>query len=149
MLTSILAGAIFLTNNLHSLPSHVGEFFASVLLLPAALVFVLLGVPGDFLAWLSCFPEMAIVRLNDRRRLFLQRGPNDVDLDHDPLGEPQDRCKRACLAGASLRFCCFRGRLEAANRLKSIAQGFSPGLVRNKNRPESGDRMGVLRGYAS
>jgi hypothetical protein len=63
MLTSILAGAIFLTNNLHSLPSHVGEFFASVLLLPAALVFVLLGVPGDFLAWLSCFPEWLLFAL--------------------------------------------------------------------------------------
>jgi len=58
MLTSILAGAIFLTNNLHSLPSHVGEFFVSVLPLPAALVFVLLrGAAGDFLAWLSGFPD--------------------------------------------------------------------------------------------
>ena len=58
MLTSILAGGIFVTNNLHSLPSHVGEFIVSVLLLPAALAFVLVGgAPGDFLASLSGFPE--------------------------------------------------------------------------------------------
>ena len=49
----ILAGAIFFTNNLHSM-SHVGEFIVGVLLLPAALVFVLLaGGDGNFLVWLS------------------------------------------------------------------------------------------------
>jgi hypothetical protein len=53
----ILGAAIFLTDNLHSLPSHIGEFFESVLLLPAALVFVLLRVPGDFLSWLSGVPD--------------------------------------------------------------------------------------------
>ena len=58
ILTLILAGAILFTDNLHSLPSHVGEFFVSVLLLPAALVFVWLGgVAGDFLAWLSGVPD--------------------------------------------------------------------------------------------
>jgi hypothetical protein len=53
-----LAGAILFTNNLHSLPSHVSDLLASVLLLPAALVFVLLGgVAGDFLARLSGVPD--------------------------------------------------------------------------------------------
>jgi hypothetical protein len=64
ILRSILAGAILFTNNLHSLPSHIGEFCASVLLLPAGLAFVLLGaVPGDFLAWLSGFPEWLLFAL--------------------------------------------------------------------------------------
>jgi hypothetical protein len=64
ILMSILAGAILFTNNLHSLPSHIGEFFASVLLLPAGLAFVLLGaVPGDFLAWLSGFPDWLLFAL--------------------------------------------------------------------------------------
>jgi hypothetical protein len=54
ILTLILAGAIFFR---HSLPSHVSDFLASILLLPAALVFVLLRVPGDFLTWLSGVPD--------------------------------------------------------------------------------------------
>lgn len=62
ILTSILAGTIFFTRNLHSLPSHVGEFFMGVLLLPAALVFDLLG-RADFLAWLSDFPEWGLFAL--------------------------------------------------------------------------------------
>jgi hypothetical protein len=54
MLTLILAGVISLTDNLHRLPSHIGEFLMGVLLLPFALVFVLLGGAGlDFLVWLS------------------------------------------------------------------------------------------------
>ena len=58
ILTLILAGAILFTNNLHSLPSHIGELFVSVLLLPAALIFCLLGgVAGNFLAWLSGIPD--------------------------------------------------------------------------------------------
>ena len=58
ILTLILAGAILFTNNLHNLPSHAGEFLVSVLLLPAALIFVLLGgVAGGFLAWLSAIPD--------------------------------------------------------------------------------------------
>ena len=62
ILTAILAGAIFFTNNLHSLPSHAGEFFMAVLLLPAALVFDLLG-RADFLVWLSDFPEWRLFAL--------------------------------------------------------------------------------------
>jgi hypothetical protein len=58
ILTLISAGAILFTNNLHRLPSRVGEFFASVLLLPAALIFVLLGgVARGFLAWLSAIHD--------------------------------------------------------------------------------------------
>lgn len=58
ILTSILAVAIFFTNNLHSLPSHVGEFIVGVLLLPTALVFGLLGGgDGNFLVWLSGIPD--------------------------------------------------------------------------------------------
>ncbi|MBV8279264.1 MAG: hypothetical protein JO170_28930 [Verrucomicrobia bacterium] len=58
ILTLILAAVIFFTNNLHSLPSHVGEFLMGVLLLPVALVFGLLGgVAGNFLVWLSCIPD--------------------------------------------------------------------------------------------
>ena len=54
ILTLILAGVIFLTDNLHRLPSHIGEFLMGVLLLPFALVFVWLGGAGlDFLVWLS------------------------------------------------------------------------------------------------
>ena len=64
MLTSILAGAIFFTNNLHRLPSHVGEFLEGILILPAALVFVLLrGAAGDFLVWLSGLPEWLLFAL--------------------------------------------------------------------------------------
>jgi hypothetical protein len=48
----------------HNLPSHVSDLLGSVLLLPAALVFVLLrGVAGDFLAWLSCFPDWLLFTL--------------------------------------------------------------------------------------
>jgi hypothetical protein len=57
ILALILAGAILFTNNLHSLPCHVGEFFVSVLLLPAALIFVLLGFASRFLDVLSLFPD--------------------------------------------------------------------------------------------
>jgi hypothetical protein len=64
MLTPILAVAIFFTNNLHRLPSHVGEFLEGVLILPAALVFVLLrGVARDFLVWLSGLPEWLLFAL--------------------------------------------------------------------------------------
>ena len=58
ILALILAVAIFFTNNLHRLESHVGEFFVGILLLPAALVFDLLGnAPGNFLVWLSDVPD--------------------------------------------------------------------------------------------
>jgi hypothetical protein len=58
ILSPILAGAIFFTNNLHRLESHVGEFLAGILLLPAALVFDLLGnAAGNFLVWLSGVPD--------------------------------------------------------------------------------------------
>jgi hypothetical protein len=58
ILTLIVAGAIFFTNNLHSLESHVGEFCVSILLLPVALVFALLGnAAGNFLVWLSGVPD--------------------------------------------------------------------------------------------
>lgn len=57
ILTLILAGAIFFTNNLHGLPSHVSDLLANLLLLPVALVFVLLGVGGNFLSWLSGVPN--------------------------------------------------------------------------------------------
>ena len=60
--TSILAAAILLTNNLHSLPSHVGEFSMGVLILPVALAFGLLG-RGDFLVWLSGLPEWRLLAL--------------------------------------------------------------------------------------
>ena len=63
ILTLILAGAILFTNNLHSLPSHVSDLLANVLLLPVALVFVLLGVGGDFLSWLSGVPEELLFTL--------------------------------------------------------------------------------------
>lgn len=64
MLTSILTGGILFTNNLHSLPSHIGEFFMGVLILPVALVFGLRGaVPGDFLVWLSGLPEWLLSTL--------------------------------------------------------------------------------------
>ena len=58
ILTLILAGAIFLTDNLHRLPSNTGEFLMGVLLLPFALVFVWLRGSGvDFLVWLSGVPD--------------------------------------------------------------------------------------------
>jgi hypothetical protein len=58
ILTLILAGAIFLTDNLHRLPSHIGEFLMGVLLLPFALVFVWLRGSGvNFLIWLSGVPD--------------------------------------------------------------------------------------------
>ena len=58
ILSLILAGAIFFTNNLHRLDSHVGEFLVGILLLPAALVFDLLGnVAGNFLVWLGGVPD--------------------------------------------------------------------------------------------
>jgi hypothetical protein len=58
ILSLILAGAIFFTNNLHRLESHIGEFFVGILLLPAALVFDLLGnAAGNFLVWLSGIPD--------------------------------------------------------------------------------------------
>jgi hypothetical protein len=58
ILALILAGTIFFTNNLHSLESHVGEFLVGILLLPAALVFDLLGnVAGNFLVWSSGVPD--------------------------------------------------------------------------------------------
>ena len=59
ILTSVLAGAILFRD---SLPSHVSDFLASVLLLPAALIFVLLA-GGDFLAWLSGFPDWFLFTL--------------------------------------------------------------------------------------
>ena len=58
ILSLVLAGVIFFTNNLHSLDSHVGEFIVGILLLPVALVFALLGnAAGNFLVWLSGFPD--------------------------------------------------------------------------------------------
>ena len=64
MLTAILAVAISFTNDLHSLPPHIGELFVGVLLLPAALAFFwLTQVPGNFLVWLSGLPEWLLFAL--------------------------------------------------------------------------------------